>query len=107
MIRIWLDDVREAPEGWVRTYTAPQTIGLLQLGNVEAMSLDHDLGLRPEAGNGHDVLVWLEERVALGEMKAPADIRVHSANPVAVDRMEKAIESIRALERINEEGRRT
>lgn len=99
-MKIYLDDIREAPEGWVRTYTPAQTIELLKdtANMVSHLSLDHDLGDDANIGTGYDVLLWIEE--AIGAMPrvlhyVPENITVHSANPVGRDRMMRAIESIR------------
>ena len=53
-------------------------MALLKTGEVEELSLDHDLG-DDERGTGYDVLVSIEEAVALRGFRAPA-IMVHSAN---------------------------
>lgn len=42
-IKVWLDDNRPAPEGWVWAATAEQAQVKLLLGNVEELSLDYDL----------------------------------------------------------------
>jgi Cyclic-phosphate processing Receiver domain len=97
---VWLDDVRVAPDGWVHITTPEEAIELLRSGEVEEISLDHDLGLAtPESERtGYDVLAWLEEAVATGAWKHPVPVmRVHSANPVGWRRMEQAIESIHRL----------
>ena len=99
-MRVYLDDTREAPAGWVRTHTPEEVIKLLKSGGVEKLSLDHDLGLRSDAGErtGYDVLRWLEEAVATGSWTfALPEIRIHSANPVGWRRMEQAIKSIQRL----------
>jgi Cyclic-phosphate processing Receiver domain len=99
-VRVWLDDVREAPEGWVHVKTPEEAIDLLRSGEVKEISLDHDLGLAtPEAERtGYDVLAWLEEAVATGTWRHSVPvIRVHSANPVGWRRMEQAIASIERL----------
>lgn len=101
-MKIYLDDVRETPPGWTRTYTAPETINLLwreREYEVEALSLDHDLGVTREndptgIGNGYDVLLWLEEQVALGLMDPPDEIAIHSSNAGARKKMEQAIDRI-------------
>jgi hypothetical protein len=97
-VKVWLDDVREAPEGWAHVKTPEEAIELLRSRRVEEISLDHDLGLTtPESERtGYDVLAWLEEAVAMGtwEYAVPA-IHIHSANPVGRQRMEQAIKSIR------------
>jgi Cyclic-phosphate processing Receiver domain len=59
------------------------TIELLKTGKVEELSLDHDLGTVDEAGRestGYDVLLWIEEQVALHGLVPPV-LHVHSANP--------------------------
>jgi Cyclic-phosphate processing Receiver domain len=99
-VRVWLDDVRPAPKGWVHVKTPEKAIEFLRSGEVEEMSLDHDLGLAtPESERtGYDVLAWLEEAVATGAWKQHVPvIRIHSANPVGWRRMEQAIESILRL----------
>jgi NAD+-processing family protein with receiver domain len=44
-VRVWLDDERAAPEGWAHVRTPEEAIELLRGGDVEEISLDHDLGL--------------------------------------------------------------
>ena len=92
-IKIWLDDQREAPDGWVRTQTAHETIELLKTGQVEEISLDHDLGPEESVGTGYDVVKWVEEQVVLNRFLAPV-MHVHSANGPAGDRMRQGIASI-------------
>ena len=43
-MKVFLDDERKAPEGWVRVRWPEEAIELLQNGQVEEISLDHDLG---------------------------------------------------------------
>jgi hypothetical protein len=99
-MRVWLDDVRTAPEGWVHVKTPEEAIELLRSGEVEEISLDHDLALATAESErtGYDVLTWLEEAVATGAWSHSLPvIRVHSANPVGQRRMEQAIQSIQRL----------
>lgn len=90
---MWLDDVRKEPVGWVRCFWPDEVISLLAKGDVDEMSLDHDLG-DDSRGTGYDVLRWLEEQVFLGKMDPPNRIVVHSANPVAQTRMRDTIRRI-------------
>lgn len=92
-MKLWLDDEREAPEGWQRTYTATGCIGALRTGKVTHLSLDHDLGTE---ATGYDVLCWIEraQRVNVPAFALP-EIAIHSANPVGRARMEAALRSIR------------
>jgi hypothetical protein len=99
-VKVWLDDEREAPDGWARVKTPEEAIDLLRSGEVEEISLDHDLGLATSQSEqtGYQVLTWLEEAVAAGAWKHPMPmIRIHSANPVGRRRMEQAIASISRL----------
>jgi hypothetical protein len=91
-MRVYLDDVREAPVGWTRAYWPEEVIELLQRGGVVELSLDHDLG-DDSRGTGYDVIRWIEEAVVLRNFTAPR-IFVHSANPVARLRMQRGIEAI-------------
>jgi len=93
-MRIFLDDERPAPEGWGRAYWPSEVIDQLQSGEVEELSLDHDLG-DDERGTGYDVIVWIEEAVVLRGFNPPK-ITVHSANPAARRRMLAGIQSIEA-----------
>jgi hypothetical protein len=96
-MKVWLDDVRQPPPGWVHVTTPEQAIELLRSREVEVISLDHDLGLTTTQAErtGYDVLAWLEEAVATCQWDhALPLIRVHSANPVGWRRMEQAIDAI-------------
>lgn len=95
MGRLWLDDERPAPDGWIAVATAREAILLLATGDVVEASLDHDLG-PAEAGNGYEVLLWIERAVAERGFVPPI-IRVHSANAGARPRMEQAVEAIQRL----------
>lgn len=94
-MRVYLDDERITPDGWVRTYWPDEVIALLATGQVTELSLDHDLG-DDARGTGYTVLLWLEEQVALHGMKPPR-IHVHSANTSARLKMEAAIAAIDRL----------
>jgi hypothetical protein len=97
VVKLWLDDVRPAPDGWVHVYTAPEAICYFAQGNVEEASLDHDLG-PSDAGTGYDVLLWVEKAMAAFAWYGPMPkIHVHSANPVGRNNMNAAIESIHRL----------
>lgn len=92
-LKVYLDDERIAPEGWVQVRWPDEAIKLLQTGSVSHLSLDHDLG-DDQRGTGYDVLLWIEQEVVLSKFTPPPKIEVHSANPAARKRMLAAIESI-------------
>lgn len=94
-MKVYLDDERETPDGWTPVRWPEEAIELLKSGCVTEISLDHDLG-DDERGTGYDVVLWIEEAVALRGFRPPA-IRVHSANSSARLKMELGIESINRL----------
>lgn len=94
-MKVFLDDMRATPAGWVRAYWPAEVIGLLETGAVEELSLDHDLG-DDARGTGYDVICWIEEAVALRGFTPPR-IVVHSANAAAAARMDAGIRAIDAL----------
>lgn len=96
-MRVFLDDVRPAPAGWVRARTPEEVIALLRTGRVEALSLDFDLGFRgaEERRTGELVLHWLEERVFGGDLDFDLpEIAIHSSNPVGRQRLRRALDAI-------------
>lgn len=91
-MKVYLDDERETPEGWVRVYWPKEAIDLLCTEKVDVISLDHDLG-DDEKGTGYDVVLWIEEAVITTGF-VPPKITVHSANSSARVKMELGIVSI-------------
>ena len=91
-MKVYLDDERETPIGWVRVYWPEEAIELLKTGQVEEISLDHDLSC-DERGTGYDVVLWIEEAVFTEGFKAPK-MKVHSANISARVKMEAGIRAI-------------
>lgn len=90
-IKLWLDDERPAPSGWVRVYRAEDTVRLLSRYPVEAVSLDHDLG--EGLLEGYHVMEYLESEAYAGR-GVPKEIHIHTSNPPARHRMEAALEQI-------------
>ena len=100
-MKVFLDDCRPTPDGWVAARWPDEVILLLAEGGVTDVSLDHDLG-DDERGTGYDVLTWIEEAVATRGFQPPR-ISVHSANPAAGQRMLQAIAAIERLARRSSE----
>lgn len=94
-MKLYLDDTREAPKGWVRCYWPEEVIKYIQTESVEMISLDHDLG-DDEHGTGMTVLNWIEEQVYTNDKFVLPIIWVHSANAP------KRIEMIKLINRLNE-----
>ena len=94
-MRVYLDDERATPAGWVRVFWPDEAIALLEAGGVTELSLDHDLG-DDARGTGYDVVLWIEEAVATRGFRPPR-IAVHSANSSARMKMEAGIAAIEKL----------
>ena len=84
-MKLWLDDVRLAPEGWVHTGTVASTLMYLRCRSVGDLSLDHDLGGRM---TGMDLLQVIQR----DNLWPTRSITVHSMNPVGKANMEAFIE---------------
>lgn len=91
-LKIFLDDLRQAPNGWQLVKTADEAIKILKKGNVAEISLDHDLG-DDESGTGYDVVLWIEREIIENGF-IPPKIKVHSANISARTKMELGIQKI-------------
>lgn len=100
-MKVYLDDVRDTPTGYVRCYWPSEVIELLKSREVTHLSLDHDLGddvvRHGTGGTGYDVLSWLEETVFYDHTFPLPEITIHSANSSAVLRMRAAVDQIQRL----------
>jgi len=79
-IRIWLDDLRTPPVGWVWVKDSASAIETLaefqKLGtDYEVISFDHDLG---GDDTSRRVMMWIIEN----EFFPTSEVFVHTANPV-------------------------
>lgn len=94
-MKVYLDDERPTPEGWIRVYWPEEAIALLKQGKVTEISLDHDLG-DDSHGTGYDVVLWIEEAVATRGF-LPPKMKVHSANSSAKMKMQAGVDNILKL----------
>lgn len=78
-MKLWVDDERCAPPGWAWAINSDVAITLLSPGNVDELSLDHDLGdnCAGESDTTRRVVMWMIENEVW-----PKCICVHTANPV-------------------------
>ena len=76
-MRLWIDDLREPPEGYVWARSSDEAILHLTMRDWSVVSFDHDLG---GSDSGMVVMDWMIEYLEIDEW--PPHIMVHSANPV-------------------------
>ena len=91
-MKIWVDDIRPAPEGYVWVDTTNKAKNMIMyfedVGNpIGLVDIDHDAGdYAADGGDYVKILDWLEET------GRNYPIRIHSANPVGVANMRRIIE---------------
>jgi hypothetical protein len=97
-MKLWADDIRSAPEGyiWCKTVNeAKDTILMCELyatvipecWKIELIDIDHDAGdYANEGGDYINLLNWLEET------GRNYPIRIHSMNPVGRENMRRIIQ---------------
>lgn len=99
-MKIWLDYLRPAPEGYHWCKNIESAISKISMGmrnnNLELISLDHDAGTSNDYFCGKDFIIilnqmeyWQHEGI-YDFTKVP--IRLHSANPIGVENMRRIIE---------------
>lgn len=90
-MKIWLDDIRPAPDGYEIAHSVNEAINLILKAEndgvrITAIDCDHDLGdYAMDGGDGIKLLDWLVERNTF------YPIELHTANPVGRDNMARLI----------------
>ena len=96
MIKLWIDDLRPAPEGWFWARSVNDAKYHIEWWEkyvipygekIEIISIDHDAGdFYHDGGDFIRVLDWLEET------GRNYPIHIHSANAVGIENMRRIIE---------------
>ena len=90
-MKIWLDDVRPAPDGYLLCKSVNEAKRAIEQAEaageeIEELNCDHDLGdYAPDGGDGIKLIDWLCER----ETYYP--VQLHTMNPVGRDNMLRTI----------------
>ena len=111
-MKLYVDDVRPAPQGWTLATTIAAAQEILASGAVEEVSLDHDLGACaachasgadigdmqtddttfmfwcPHAEDGLTLVLWMKANQCV-----PSVVTIHSRNPRGRQRMLAALAS--------------
>lgn len=83
-MKLWIDDERPAPKGWIWAKTSLHAIGMLAGAPIDEVSFDHDLG-------GDDTTRKVVLYLLDNDIPFPAICRVHTANPVGREWLEGMI----------------
>ena len=91
-IKIWLDDIREAPVGYFHCHSVNETIRKIiecekECAVIDEINCDHDLGdYASDGGDGIKLIDWLAER------KTYYPVKLHTMNPVGRENMQREID---------------
>jgi len=87
-MKLWIDDVREAPAGYIWCKSVNEAIDTISKNGVEELNLDHDAGdFSSQGGDYIKILDWLEENDPNNKIL----FHIHSMNPVGVENMRRII----------------
>lgn len=85
-IKLWVDDVRQAPEGYTWVRSVNEAIAAIKNNEIEVIDIDHDAGnFAFDGGDYIKLLDWLEEE----GLSYP--IHIHSMNPIGRANMQRII----------------
>ena len=91
-MKLWIDDLRPAPEGYIWCKSTNEAIRQIKIArknnvNIDLIDIDHDAGeYAADGGDYIRVLGYLEFHL-IG-----IPIRIHSMNPVGVENMRRIIQ---------------
>ena len=90
-MKLWIDDVRPAPEGYLSFRTVNDALRYIRLNSdfIELIDLDHDAGdCVKEGGDYINVLKEMKRLAIVHKMDfSHISFRLHSTNPVGVQNM--------------------
>lgn len=95
-LKIYLDDKRSTPDGYIRTFWPSQVATLIEEFEIEEISLDHDLG-DDDIGTGNDVVLYIEEKVYFNRQWIVPSLKTHTDNSSAREKMQRGIKQILSL----------
>ena len=91
-MKLWIDNVRPAPEGYIWVASVNNAILKIQIAesfnySIDIIDIDHDAGdYASDGGDYIKLLDWLEET------GRNYPIHIHSMNPVDVENMRRIIQ---------------
>lgn len=91
ILKLWLDDIRPAPAGYIQANSVNEAKDMIQRAEKRNMQveldLDHDLGdYAYDGGDGIKLVLWLAET----ERYYP--VNLHTANPVGCMNMQAIVD---------------
>jgi hypothetical protein len=96
-VKVFLDDRRDTPAGWHRSYTVEETLLFLETRQVTDLSLDNDLG--DGLLEGFNVLNTLEEWAHFDPTFPIPMITIHSSNASRAQSMRQVAARLETIRR--------
>lgn len=97
-MKLWVDDIRPAPEGYLLFRTVNDTLRYIRLNSdyIELIDLDHDAGdCAKEGGDYINILREMKRLTIVKKMDfSHIKFRLHSMNPVGVQNMRALIRDL-------------
>lgn len=97
-MKIWVDDIRQAPEGYIWCKSTNEALRLIFVQHnykIEVIDLDHNMG-DTFGGDAIRILQEFERKShrnsEIAEAVKNIKFRLHSANPVGVENMRRIIQ---------------
>lgn len=83
--KLFVDDMRPIPDGWIGARTVSEAIAVLQALHVTHLSLDHDIvfpkqGVDNYQALSHETFKGVAYYVATMALEARPHVRIHTAN---------------------------
>lgn len=94
-MKIWLDDWRDEPSGWVWAKTVKEMMLYLDRCEVSEVSLDYDLG--DFETNGLGAIIRMRENFEENGKLPPPIIHIHSQHPNGKIEMEIELKKLKTI----------
>lgn len=95
MVKIWLDDERKSPSGFIHFHSVNEVIDFIDTSGYTAfyLDLDHDLGeYANDGGDAIKLIYWLIEHGYNENTYYTFKFNLHTMNPVGRENMKAMIE---------------
>lgn len=89
-MKLFVDDIRRCYDGWELARTTSKAIRILDTQNVTEVSLDHDIAcyIAGQSHTSEETFEGVARFIAnMPEERRPEIVIIHTANPLAGDRM--------------------
>ncbi len=86
-MKLYVDDLRSPPLGWLLARTVKEALAVLDVGGVEEVSLDYFIG-NGEGGNFLPVAYFIAQ---MPEARRPRRVRIHTASDAGASVLSRAL----------------